>query len=391
MTETPKHAQRAGHGEDSVYWDKTRARYIGAVSLGYTPTGKRQRVKVSGKTKSEVRSKLREKKKELEAGVKASAAYTVKEAVEHWLAHGLKGRDVSSVATYRSLAENHIIPDVGKAKLRDVTADSLDAWLEEKSTILATTSLQMVLSILRRSISHAQRRDKVLRNVAELVEAPEGQPGRPSKSLLLEQAKAVLSAQEGTWIHAYVVVSLLVGIRTEEIRPLTWDRVHLTPPAGTTPHIEVWRSVRRKGETKTRTSRRTLAVPRQLVAVLTTHRAAQQRRREALGLTWKEDAYVFGTDSGEQRSAFTVRRSFRALLKEAGFSHPEEWTPRELRHSFVSLLSDHGIPLEVIARVVGHSGTRTTEAVYRKQIRPVITQGAEAMDAIFGGTDAADR
>ncbi|MFJ8078665.1 site-specific integrase, partial [Streptomyces sp. NPDC096176] len=210
------------------------------------------------------------------------------------------------------------------------------------------------------------------------------QPEVGKGSLTLEQAKAVLSAQKGTWVHAYVVVSLLVGIRTEEVRPLTWNRVHLAPPAGTAPHIEVWRSVRRREETKTRSSRRTLAVPRQLVAVLLVHRDNQQRRRETLGLTWNEDGYVFGTDSGEQRSAFTVRRSFRALLEAAGFTHPEEWTPRELRHSFVSLLSDHGIPLEVIARVVGHSGTQTTEAVYRKQLRPVITEGAEAMDAIFG-------
>ncbi|MGW1886332.1 tyrosine-type recombinase/integrase [Streptomyces sp. NPDC001970] len=142
--------------------------------------------------------------------------------------------------------------------------------------------------------------------------------------------------------------------------------------------------MRRQGKTKTRTSRRTLAVPRQLVAVLVAHREAQQQRRETLGLTRQEDSYVFGTDSGEQRSAFTVRRSFRAMLEAARFPHPEQWTPRELRHSFVSLLSDHGIPLEVIARVVGHSGTQTTEAIYRKQIRPVITEGAEAMDAIFG-------
>jgi len=61
-----------------------------------------------------------------------------------------------------------------------------------------------------------------------------------------------------------------------------------------------------------------------------------------------------------------------------------EWTPRELRHSFVSLLSDHGIPLERIALIVGHSSQATTEAVYRKQLRPVITEGAEAMDEIFG-------
>lgn len=59
------------------------------------------------------------------------------------------------------------------------------------------------------------------------------------------------------------------------------------------------------------------------------------------------------------------------------------WTPREMRHSFVSLLSDSGVPLEDIARLVGHSGTAVTEAVYRKQIRPVLLQGAAAMDTIF--------
>ena len=40
-----------------------------------------------------------------------------------------------------------------------------------------------------------------------------------------------------------------------------------------------------------------------------------------------------------------------------------DWTPRELRHSFVSLLSDAGVPLEDIAQLVGHSGTTVTELV----------------------------
>lgn len=62
----------------------------------------------------------------------------------------------------------------------------------------------------------------------------------------------------------------------------------------------------------------------------------------------------------------------------------DEWTPQDLRHSFVSLLSDRGVPLEVISRLVGHSGTAVTEEVYRKQIRPVIQTGAVVMDCIFG-------
>ncbi|WP_150133809.1 hypothetical protein [Streptomyces hyaluromycini] len=57
------------------------------------------------------------------------------------------------------------------------------------------------------------------------------------------------------------------------------------------------------------------------------------------------------------------------------------WQKQE--RAFVSLLSGHGIPLERIALLVGHSSQATTEAVYRKQHRPVITEGAEATDGIF--------
>jgi delta 1-pyrroline-5-carboxylate dehydrogenase len=48
----------------------------------------------------------------------------------------------------------------------------------------------------------------------------------------------------------------------------------------------------------------------------------------------------------------------------------------------VSLLSDAGVPVEEISRLVGHSGTSVTELVYRHQITPVIQTGATAMDQL---------
>jgi site-specific recombinase XerD len=54
-----------------------------------------------------------------------------------------------------------------------------------------------------------------------------------------------------------------------------------------------------------------------------------------------------------------------------------------MRHSFVSPLSDSGMPLKHISRLVGHSGTAVTESVYCQQLRPVLQEGATAMDAIF--------
>jgi hypothetical protein len=75
------------------------------------------------------------------------------------------------------------------------------------------------------------------------------------------------------------------------------------------------------------------------------------------------------------------------VVAAAGLN-PQEWTPRELWHSFVSLLSDADVPIERISRLVGHSSTVTTETIYRKQIRPVIEHGADVKDRIFPtGTD----
>jgi hypothetical protein len=45
-----------------------------------------------------------------------------------------------------------------------------------------------------------------------------------------------------------------------------------------------------------------------------------------------------------------------------------------------------GVSTEGIARLVGHAFTRTTEIVYRRELRPVITTGAEIMDQLFTAT-----
>ena len=77
------------------------------------------------------------------------------------------------------------------------------------------------------------------------------------------------AAAENTSLHAYIVLSLLTGARTEELRALTWSYVHLdTDP----PFVMVWRSVRAGGETKTRKSRRALKLPQRCVDVLRDHR-----------------------------------------------------------------------------------------------------------------------
>jgi len=93
---------------------------------------------------------------------------------------------------------------------------------------------------------------------------------------------------------------------------------------------------------------------------------------------------VFTNHHGIALDAGNVRKMFKRVCAAAGAG--EGWTPRELRTTFVSLLSHQGVSIEEIARLAGHASARTTEIVYRRELRPVITTGAEIMDELFTAT-----
>ncbi|OLT37898.1 hypothetical protein BJF79_28575 [Actinomadura sp. CNU-125] len=67
---------------------------------------------------------------DLETGVKSPANYTVGEAIEDWLAKGLRGSTATRSPTTGALAGKHVIPLIGKVKLKDLCADDVDEWLD---------------------------------------------------------------------------------------------------------------------------------------------------------------------------------------------------------------------------------------------------------------------
>lgn len=98
---------------------------------------------------------------------------------------------------------------------------------------------------------------------------------------------------------------------------------------------------------------------------------------------WKGNGRVFCSPVGMPLDAANGRRAFRLITGKAEIG--EDWTPREMRHSFVSIMSDQEVPTENIADLCGHSSTAVTEEVYRQQLKPVITKGAETINTVFGG------
>ena len=393
-------SSRRGWREDGVFFehnspcrdsDRHRhcdGRWRGVISLGYDADGKRIRRKVSGKTKAIVQDRLKALHSDVETGIRAQPNYTVRRAAEDWLTHGLHGRSPKTIKKNKNVL-TPILATIGGTRLRDLTADDVHQALAATALRYSSAAVAMGHNALTRTLRHAEARDLVRRNVAMLVDTPKGQAGRPSKSLSLEQASALLAAVEGTRMHAYVALCLATGIRTEEARALRWQHVDFGDPAARPPipaSAAVWRSVRAHGDTKTEKSRRTLGLPQMAVDALQAHKRRQVEERLGAGSEWSNRDLVFSTRTGSPLDAANVRREFKAACKTANIG--ANWTPRELRHSFVSLMSSSGVPVEEIARLAGHANTRTTEVVYRRELRPVLTAGAEAMDKLFQRTSA---
>jgi integrase len=389
-----KTANRRGAGEDAIYFDASKNRYVGAVSLGHGSDGRRVRRKVVGRTKAEVRDKLKALHREMDSHVRSRPRYTVSDALDDWLADGLAGVSASTLRLYRDTIGKALRELLASVRLTELTAGDVESALRAIAADASTRTVQISHNVLVRAIRHAERHDLVGRNVAALVKPPKGQRGgRRSKSLTLEQAVALMDAARGTRLEAYVVVSLLTGLRTEEVRALQWENVVAWVDEQWRPVIEagfdhdqvavfVWRAERAGGDTKTAKSRRTLALPRRCVVALREHRVRQAEDRLAAGPLWQDNNLVFASAVGTAQDDHNVRRQFRTVTEAAGLG--SSWVPRELRHTFVSLLSAHGVPVEAIALLAGHNQTSTTELIYRHQIVPALTRGAEVMDQIFG-------
>jgi integrase len=410
---------RRRRGEDGISFehrgpcrDPQRHRHCpglwrGEITVGYTGDGTRTRRKVSGTTKAAVIDKLRDLHAQLDTGITPKpgyAHYTVRQAAQDWLASGLDGRSPKTVTKNQNVLEP-ILKIIGARKLRDLTAADVRQALAAMAAGYSTAAVSMGHLALKRAIRHAEANDLVSRNVAALADTPKGQEGRPSQSLTLDQALAVMTAaatlpvmelrpglkdvrRPAELMHAYITLSLLCGLRTEEARALQWAHVDLDgdpearPPVP--PHVAVWRSVRVHGETKTERSRRTLGLPAAAVRALRAWSGSQADERLAADDDWQDTGLVFTNHYGAALDAGNVRKMFKRICAEAGAG--DGWTPRELRTTFVSLLSHQGVSIEEIARLAGHASTRTTEIVYRRELRPVITTGAEIMDHLFTGS-----
>ncbi|AXK35892.1 site-specific integrase [Streptomyces armeniacus] len=354
-----------------------------------TASGFRKRISVYGKTRDEVRTKVTELQAQDAKGVPVPDTNAkVEEYLTYWLASVVKpSRRPKTYQGYESVVRVHIVPGLGRKKLRTLRAAEVRAWLGRVAgecqcckhgwdadrteprccaageccrSVLSRRMVQSIHAVLRNALQNAVREELIMRNVARLVQVPTPTYDT-GKGLSVAQARLLLKTAAADRLHALYVLAVTMGMRRGELLGLLWEAVDLE--RGT---LVVERSLQRvEGELrlvrpKTRSSVRTVPLPPLVVKALEDHKERQAQECAAAGDGWTENGLVFTSRVGTPLEPDNLRRSWYPLRERLGL----DIRFHDLRHSCVTLLLDLGVPPHIVQQIAGHSGIEVTMTVY---------------------------
>ncbi|HZT66039.1 MAG TPA: site-specific integrase [Acidimicrobiales bacterium] len=381
---------RRGAGDGGVRL-RPDGRWEATVEIGALG-GRRRRKYVYGRTRADVVANLRSAQANVDAGLPLIDERTrLGTFLDLWLEEVVRPtRQQATFHGYEANVRLHIKPVLGHVPLARLSPPDVQAFLNlKRQEGLAPRTVQYVHATLRRALTIALRWGYVSRNVATLVE-PVTLQREPVVPLTVEEARRLLEAAARDRLGAFYAVAVAVGLRPSEALGLRWEDLDLD--AGV---LRVRHALERRDgqfvlkEPKSRTSRRTVALPSVCLDALRVHRRRQLEERLLAGPLWEDRDLVFATPTGGPISRTVVSHRFARLQKEAGVPHHRLY---DCRHTAASLLLAQNVHPRVVMEVLGHSSFALTMDTYSHVMPVLVRDAAEAMDKILrGASDAGEQ
>lgn len=387
IADTPM--SRRDYGAGSLYQRSSDGRWFGSLTAGFTASGTRRRITVSGKSKSVVQRRLRDKRAELEAQGHASTKRTV--TVAKWSAEWLttiKAKVRPSAYETDRAAVRWVVKTIGHVKITDLTPThvrSVAAAIRSDGGS-SSTALRYQGSLARMLKAAALEGYNVPPNVllAELpTKAVNDRQAIPLPDVLAilrhltrRDGDVPLVPDSSRWSLAF-----LQGIRQGEALGLTWDEVNLDTgtltvcwqakslryldrdnPAAGFAMPDGYEARLLTGSThlvrpKSTAGWRVMPLVPWAVTALTDWRTVAPENPH--GLVWPGRINKGGV---WPRNPASDRAQWEAIQKAAGVAHPSgrPYHVHEIRHSTATLLMELHVPESVRIAIMGHSSIAST-------------------------------
>jgi integrase len=341
---------------------------------------------------------LRQLLAEQQRGTLGAVELTLAEWVPRWLASlSTKGRRNRTLELYEERLRIHVLPSLGRLKLRRITPAHLERLYQEllvsgnhrrgaEGSPLAPRTVLSVHGVIYGCLQSAlrQRPPLVTENVAALVEKPEPRKYQ-ARTLSLEEARTLLTAIADHQHGPFWTLLLDTGCRFGEAAAVAWSDVDLERGL-----VRIRRAVVRKRtaqgwrltiqETKTESGKRVAALSPIGVAALRVQRARVAERRLGIGERWQDLGLCFPSQRGTPLREAHVNRAWHRMLRAAGLEVDGGVPLRMhgLRHSRAGLTLDNRIgTLQEVSRQLGHANTAITDQVYSGQLADALRTMAD--------------
>jgi integrase len=363
-----------------------------------------------GKNKSEAVRKLREALRERERGFSPSVdRITVGEYLERWIEGPLRGSvSEKTYDDYAWVCRKYLIPEIGRAKLKKLTAEHLDDLYARKAREgLSPRTVAYIHATIRVALQRAVKKRLIPFNVARDADPPSRSAAREDEKLTLTGGelaaffKAAAKAEDR--FETLFIVGALAGPRPQELLGLKWPDLMLPETPGSPGEMQLLRRVSMsseglkiveglKGSRGKEMKRRTVYLLPEAVAALKAHRRRYLEERvryaERWGKTWQNNPkardLVFPSETGGPMNRDNLlKRHFKPLARMAKL--PKEATLYTLRHTFATLWLESGENPKVLQEILGHSRIDVTLNVYSHVLPHIQRDAMERFGQRFFG------
>lgn len=315
---------------------------------------------------------------------------TVGEYLEQSWLPAKEGRvEASTFDQYTWAVRRHIAPLLGAVRLRDLTAEVLDAWLLELVTVtpdtgkprLGATSTRLVRKVLSMALEEAVQRGRLARNPVGLTQPP--RPARRGQLVwTLEQARQFLASVGDHRLAPAFHLALVTGLRRGELLALRWSDVDLKGCQLTVvQQLAVEGGRPRMKQLKTEASQRIVTFGPAVAAALAEHRRRQDAEQSFVGPGWQDNDLLFCTPIGGWIDPNNFSRLMDTLVEQAGVPRI---TPKGLRHTAQSVGRVVVGDDKVMQERLGHADIGVTLNTYTHTVTKQHQEAGVQIDTVFG-------
>lgn len=339
---------------ENIYKRKD-GRYEGRYIRAYDENDKPILGYVYGKTHKETKELLTKRKAEAQAKHKIiSSEMTVDKWFDVWIA-SQKRLKKSTIRTYSSCINKHIKPCLGKLKLRNLSKDNIQCFIDELTLKLAAKSVHSVYSILKLGLDYAYEKN-LIQNMYSKTKLPKIKTKEVAVFARKEQEKIERYIEKSSNRNDYgILVCFYTGIRVGEVCAIDLDKDVDIKRGILTINNTLYRVKDSTGKKKTRlelsppkseSSKRSIPLPAFLVKLFAER---------------KSEGGFFINNKGKWIDPNVYTRRYKKILEELDIPYRKF---HATRHTFATRALELNMDSKTLSEILGHSSPVVTMRIY---------------------------